>query len=111
VLYIFDNTSLKMICEVGEKLINPILKIKKKTMIDLNANQKTIPPEAHDDLIQVLQNRFEKNMQRHPDMKWVDIHSRLEKSAEKMRSLYEMEQTGGEPDVVGYNLQTGEYSF
>lgn len=79
-------------------------------MIDLNANQKTIPPEAHD-LIQVLQNRFEKNMQRHPDLKWVDIHSRLEKSAEKMRSLYEMEQTGGEPDVVGYNPQTGEYSF
>jgi len=80
-------------------------------MTDPNSNKKSIPPEAHDDLIKVLQNRFEKNMQRHPDLKWADIHSRLEKNAEKMTCLYEMERTGGEPDVVGYNPQTGEYSF
>ena len=80
-------------------------------MMEPNSDKKTLPPEAQEELIKLLQNRFEKNMHRHRELKWADVQSRLEKNVDKMRSLYEMERTGGEPDVVGYNPQTGEFTF
>jgi len=55
--------------------------------------------------------RFEKNMNRHEGLEWVKVQSKLEVDAEKLRSLDQMERTGGEPDVVGLDKRTGEYIF
>ena len=62
-------------------------------------------------LIKTLQTRFEKNMQRHKGFKWADVAARLEGNVKKLMSLYEMENTGGEPDIVGKDSKTGEYIF
>lgn len=63
------------------------------------------------ELLVALQDRFEENMSRHDGLKWIDVQARLEAQPEKLQSLYEMERTGGEPDVVGHDPQTGEYIF
>ncbi len=70
----------------------------------LNADQKT-------QLRSDLKIRFEKNMNRHPGMRWSDIESRLAASPDKLWSLHEMEKTGGEPDVAGYDEKSGEFIF
>lgn len=64
-----------------------------------------------DELLNILKTRFEKNMQRHKDLKWDKVQTRIEANTEKLWSLNEMERTGGEPDVVGYDKKTGEYIF
>jgi hypothetical protein len=58
-----------------------------------------------------LKARFEKNMHRHPELEWAGVQTKLEANAEKLWSLHEMEQTGGEPDVIDYDKKTGEYIF
>lgn len=63
------------------------------------------------ELLNVLKGRFEKNMNRHKGLEWVNVQARLEANTEKLSSLNEMEKTGGEPDVVGYDEMTGEYIF
>ena len=65
------------------------------------------------DLLKILKARFEKNQQRHAGVNWDDVQATLlaGKSEEKLWSLNEMEQTGGEPDVVGFDANTGEYLF
>jgi len=75
-----------------------------------------LSPKQHEDLLGILKSRFEKNMNRHKDLKWDKIESRIRgmesaKAGEKLWSLDEMERTGGEPDVVGQNKKTGEYIF
>jgi hypothetical protein len=62
-------------------------------------------------LLGTLKARFEKNMQRHKGLEWAKVQARLEASAEKLRALDEMERTGGEPDVVGFDKKTGEFIF
>ena len=62
-------------------------------------------------LLSALKARFEKNMNRHKGVEWSKVQAKLEDNAEKLRSLNEMEQTGGEPDVVGHDKKTGEYIF
>lgn len=62
-------------------------------------------------LMRELQERFETNPQRHAGMAWTEVKSRLEAVPEKLWSLAEMERTGGEPDVIGQNKQTGEFLF
>jgi hypothetical protein len=64
-----------------------------------------------DTMIKELQSRFEQNMTRHVGMEWSEISSKLEARPEKLKSLGEMERTGGEPDVIGVDQQTGEYLF
>ena len=64
-----------------------------------------------EDLLGVLKTRFEKNMERHEGLKWADVQSRLEGSGDKLWSLSEMERTGGEPDVVGFDKKTSEFIF
>jgi hypothetical protein len=59
-----------------------------------------------DELIRTLKNRFEKNNHRHVGIDWSAVQAKLEAHPEKLRSLYEMERTGGEPDVVGYDKET-----
>lgn len=62
-------------------------------------------------LFSVLKDRFEKNMSRHEGVRWAQVQARLERGDAKLRSLDEMERTGGEPDVVGRDETTGEYIF
>jgi hypothetical protein len=64
-----------------------------------------------DELLVALKTRFEKNMQRHEAVEWADVQARLEKNGGTLRSLDEMERTGGEPDVVGRDDATGELIF
>lgn len=68
-------------------------------------------PGQREALLQTLQERFEKNMRRHKDLEWSKVQGKLEAYPEKLLSLHAMESTGGEPDVVGYDKQTGEYIF
>jgi hypothetical protein len=69
--------------------------------------------EQREELLTTLKVRFEKNMNRHKGLEWAKVQARLVTPAghEKLCSLYEMERTGGEPDVVGYDKETGEYIF
>ncbi len=63
------------------------------------------------ELLSTLNARFEENMHRHDGLRWADVQARLEADPAKLRSLGEMENTGGEPDVVGRDDKTGEYIF
>jgi len=63
------------------------------------------------ELLTILKDRFEENMHRHKGLEWTKVRAKLEAKAEKLWSLNEMERTGGEPDVVGFDKKTGEYSF
>lgn len=74
-------------------------------------NTKELSPEHREELIRVLKTRFEKNMPRHKGLDWAKVQAKLEAKAEKLWSLDEMESTGGEPDVIGYDEKTGEYLF
>lgn len=66
---------------------------------------------TNEELLNALKERFDKNMNRHEDMEWGKVQAKLQANAEKLRSLSEMERTGGEPDVVAYDDTTGEYIF
>jgi len=70
-----------------------------------------LSPEQGEELFKTLQGRFEKNMNRHKGLEWFKIQAKLEAHPKKMSSLNAMENTGGEPDVVGYDKKTGEYIF
>ena len=70
-----------------------------------------LAPEKRIELLRVAKERFEKNMNRHEGLEWADVRAKLEVNTGKIRSLYEMEGTGGEPDVVGLDKKTGEYIF
>jgi hypothetical protein len=70
---------------------------------------KVLSLDQREELLSVLKARFEKNMNRHKNIEWVNIESKLAGKAEKLWSVNEMERTGGEPDVVGYDNKTGEY--
>ena len=67
--------------------------------------------KQREELLSTLKARFEKNMSRHKDLGWPQVQARLESNADKLRSLYEMEGTGGEPDVIGHDEKTGAYIF
>ncbi|HZW81573.1 MAG TPA: DUF4256 domain-containing protein [Candidatus Deferrimicrobiaceae bacterium] len=73
--------------------------------------KKELSREQRDELLTALKTRFEKNMNRHEGLEWAKVKAKLEANAEKLWSLSEMERTGGEPDVVGYDKKTGEYIF
>ena len=76
-----------------------------------NSNKKDLSAEQREELVRVLKGRFEKNMGRHKGLEWAKLQAKLEANAEKLWSLSEMERTGGEPDVVGHNKETGEFIF
>ncbi len=67
--------------------------------------------DQREELLKTLKTRFEKNMHRHKGVDWTKVQAKLEANADKLWSLHEMERTGGEPDVVGFNKKSGEYSF
>jgi len=72
---------------------------------------KDMKAKQREELLGALKARFEKNMDRHKGLEWAKVQARLEANPEKLWSLNEMERTGGEPDVVGYDKKTGEYIF
>ncbi|MCJ7468401.1 MAG: DUF4256 domain-containing protein, partial [Maribacter sp.] len=74
-------------------------------------NKKEFSVDHPQELLKVLKDRFEKNRDRHYGLEWVKVRTKLEARPKKMWSLNEMERTGGEPDVVGQDSQTGEYIF
>ena len=75
------------------------------------ATPKELPASERAGLLRTLQSRFEKNMQRHKGLEWTRVQERLEAHPARLWSLQEMERTGGEPDVVGHDKKTGEYTF
>ena len=75
-----------------------------RSAMDMNAKKR-------EELLNILKARFEKNMNRHKGLEWAKVQAKLEVDPEKIWSLSEMERTGGEPDVVGYEEKKGEYIF
>ncbi len=67
--------------------------------------------QEHKGLLETLQTRFEKSMQRHEGVAWADVRAELDRNPHALRSLNEMEATGGEPDVIGRDAGTGRYTF
>src|SRR5438046_7312491 len=78
---------------------------------EIKSNKKELSPEQRKELLGALKARFEKNMNRHKGIAWAEVQAKLEANTEKLWSLNEMERTGGEPDVVGYDKKTDEYIF
>ena len=76
-----------------------------------NSNKKELLPEQRVELLSELKARFEKNMNRHKGLEWAKVQAKLEANTKELWSLSEMERTGGEPDVVGFDKKTGEYIF
>ena len=73
--------------------------------------KKGLSPKQSEELLRTLKARFEKNMNRHKGLDWVKVQAKLEANQAKLWSLSEMERTGGEPDVVGFDKKTGAYIF
>ena len=73
--------------------------------------KKELSSEQRKELLGALKARFEKNMNRHKGLEWAKVQAKLEANTEKLWSLNEMERTGGEPDIVGHDKNTGEYIF
>ena len=73
--------------------------------------KQELAPEQREELLRALKARFEKNMNLHEGLEWAQVQAKLEANAGKLWSLREMERTGGEPDVVGHDKETGEYIF
>lgn len=77
----------------------------------VDMGKKELSAKQREELFKTLKNRFEKNKNRHKGIEWANVEVKLNAKTEKLWSLYEMERTGGEPDVVGYEKKTGEYIF
>jgi hypothetical protein len=77
----------------------------------MNNNKSKLSAAQRGELLSTLKARFEKNMNRHKGLEWAKVQAKLEADAKKLWSLNEMERTGGEPDVIGYDKKTGEYIF
>src|SRR5438552_15916687 len=94
---------------ISNFLSSGILKMKKTKTIA----EKSLPSTQRERLLNILKLRFEKNMKRHKGIEWADVQAKLDSPAggAKLWSLNEMEETGGEPDVVAHDIKTGEYIF
>jgi hypothetical protein len=75
------------------------------------SSKKKLSAAQSKELLEALKTRFEKNMNRHKGIEWAKVRAKVEAKPEKLWSLSEMERTGGEPDVVGQDKNTGEYIF
>ena len=73
--------------------------------------KRELSPEQHEVLLSTLKARVVKNMNLHKDTQWIEVQTELEAKPEKFWSLNEMENTGGEPDVVNINREKGQYIF
>ena len=75
------------------------------------ADKKGITKEKADELLRLLEKRFEMHAERHPEISWSSVQARFEKRPETLQTLLVMEETGGEPDVIGFDKKNGEYIF
>ena len=91
---------------VEQRPMKQIRKVKKSV-----ESTKDMSGKQREELLGAWKARFEKHMNRHEGLEWAKVQAKLEANPEKLWSLSEMERTGGEPDVVGYDPQTGEYVF
>jgi hypothetical protein len=73
--------------------------------------KKQLSSKESEELLRTMKARFEKNMNRHKGIEWNKVEAKLKKNAIKLWSLNEMERTGGEPDVIGFDKKSGEYIF
>lgn len=73
--------------------------------------KKELSPKERDELLKTLKARFDKNTDRHREIDWTKVKTKLEAQPEKLWSLHQMEATGGEPDVVGYDKKSDHYTF
>ena len=71
----------------------------------------TLSKKQREEIFKAMKVRFDNNMKRHQGLEWVKVQAKLEANADRLWSLHEMEETGGEPDVVGDDKNTGEYIF
>jgi hypothetical protein len=85
--------------------------MKKEGFMKSGKTKRELAAGQRDKLLGTLKGRFEKNMRRHEGLAWEKVEARLLARPEKLWSLSEMERTGGEPDVVGVDKETGEYLF
>jgi len=75
-------------------------------------NEKSkLSPEQFEEILGILKSRFEENKNRHKGIQWPKVQAKLETNHEKLWSLYEMERTGGEPDLIGHDKRNDEYVF
>ena len=77
----------------------------------MSESNKELSLELRQELLCTLKARFEKNMKRHQDVEWTKLQEKLEANEQKLWSLYQMEETGGEPDVVGYDEKKNQFIF
>lgn len=77
----------------------------------MKSSKKILPLQAQQELLDILQARFEKNKDRHKGISWSKVQERLEANGDKLWSLNEMEMTGGEPDVIAYDKKADEFLF
>lgn len=73
--------------------------------------EKKLSAEQREEILGTLRDRFEKNMERHKGLEWARVQAKIEDNTEKLWSLFEMERTGGEPDVVDYDEKKNEYIY
>ena len=73
--------------------------------------KRKLDSDQSQELLTLLKSRFEKNKNRHKGLEWDKVQAKLESQPEKLWSLHQMENSGGEPDVVGYDKKTGEFLF
>lgn len=88
-----------------------LLKKRKSAVVMAKTIKKEISQAEKNELLKILKTRFEKNTNRHKGVDWIKVQAKIEKNNDKLWSLSEMEKTGGEPDVVGFDKKTGEYLF
>ena len=72
-------------------------------------SNRRLSPKQGEELLRALKARFERNMNRHPDLDWAKVQAKLEANVGKLWSLNAMERTGGEPDVISHDKKVGEY--
>lgn len=75
------------------------------------SKQKILSTEQREEMLSILQNRFDKNMNRHEGVFWDNVKAKLDVNAEKLWTIYQMEKTGGEPDVVAHDKERNEFFF
>ncbi|MBI5224302.1 DUF4256 domain-containing protein [Candidatus Micrarchaeota archaeon] len=75
------------------------------------ASRRILSPKQSEEVLLALKVRFGKNMERHQGLEWAKVQSKLDSNSDKLWPLSEMDRTGGEPDVIGFDKKTGEYVF
>jgi hypothetical protein len=83
----------------------------RKAAAPRNFQRQSLSSKQRDGLLATLQDRFEKNAQRHKGIKWADVQKKLESNTAKLSALAAMEDSGGEPDVIDRDKKTGEFVF